>query len=173
MELLVTGFGPFGSIVENPSERLARSCGEQFEVIPVTYADAEARLEAWTGRTGGILMLGVHAGAEKLHVELFGRNQITTPDEAGQGRRGRIEPDGPRLVPATLWPRGLVRELADGRIRYSRSAGGYLCNYLSYRVLTRLPHLRAGFLHVPPFERIPEADQLEMLRKVIAAIREG
>jgi pyrrolidone-carboxylate peptidase len=52
----------------------------------------------------------------------------------------------------------------------SADAGCYLCNYLYYRALRRLPGKRVGFVHVPPLDVLPFEDQRRVLAGLIDRI---
>lgn len=169
-KLLVTGFGPFGEFTENPSQVLALGCGLPCHILDVTF---EAVDEFVAGLSGveQVLMLGVHGAADRFHLELFGRNQIgRVADTSGKVRFGEIAAGGPRLVRHRLWNPGLTQALQPEPWRYSRSAGSYLCNYLSYKMLTLRPEIQAGFLHIPSFDRVPQPRQEVFLKNLIAAL---
>lgn len=76
-KLLVTGFGPFGDIAENPSQHLAESCGEEFRILPVSYAAVDQFVEELRANAPErLLLLGAHGRAEPLHIELVAHNRI-------------------------------------------------------------------------------------------------
>ena len=173
MRTFVTGFGPFGSVTDNPSGRLAEGCGRPFEVLEVAYEAADAFLARLDPRSfDALLMLGVAVSRDRPTPELMARNwKGEVPDVRGKSLPGPIEEGEPLLLEATLWEAGLVAELSvDPGLFASMDAGSYLCNYLSYRALRRFPEKRVGFLHVPPFEKVEQARQAEVLEKVLAAV---
>lgn len=183
-QTLLTGFGPFGPVVSNPSERLVR----YFEahprtdqtlttlVLPVSFARAPALMRA-TIQKGGldgepfakIVMLGVAVTRTVWSVERFGRNiiQVTYPDaDEIIPSASVIEPEGPEVLPST-WPsEKLVEALQSAGIaaEYSNSAGGYLCNYILFTTLQFLQDTghsaQAGFFHMPADEETLEAGQV-------------
>lgn len=173
MRTLVTGFGSFGSVEDNPSAHLARECGRECEVLEVAYAAADAFLAGLDpARFDTLLMLGVAVSRSRMTPELFARNACDgTPDVRGVVHDPVIEPGAPLLIESTLWNAHLLAALEVGDdLHTSMDAGAYLCNYLSYRALRRFPTKRVGFLHVPPFERIPQARQAAVLADVLGWI---
>lgn len=159
---LVTGFGPFGNVVDNPSMRLALESGRTCQILEVAYAAVDQFLNELAPESFDLLiMLGVAGQAQKIRQETVGRNRIgSTPDVRGVVLGpGAIDPnEGPQIaLPSTvLPPTSLHWEL-------STDAGDYLCNYLFFRALQRFNGKRVRFVHVPPFDVIPkEVQQSEL-----------
>jgi len=173
MRTLVTGFGPFGTVSDNPSQRLAENCGRPFEILEVSYEASDAFL----GRLNPegfdtLLMLGVAQGRELPTPELYARNSRGgTPDVRGQSTVGPIEPGQPLLLESTLWNAHLLADIEVSLgLHTSFDAGNYLCNYTSYRALLRFPEKKVGFFHVPPFEKLAQERQAEILTSVLQKI---
>lgn len=155
MSLLITGFGPFPGVADNPSGRLARELGGT--VLETRYRFVDAWFAA-TARPDGLLMLGVDASATELRLETVARNWTGhTPDAEGIVAPGTIDPSAPPMLAATLWP-------AEALVRYTVSvdAGSYLCNYSFFRALRTWPDARIGFVHIPP-SGVTSADIRELL----------
>ena len=176
LQTLITGFGPFGSVVDNPTERLLRHleaqdvAGHDLTVcaLPTSFARAPQAFKAAfeTGGRGGqpfdlILMLGVAARSPAWRVESQGLNQDAPaiPDVDGFTPPHReIVPGGAAHLPVTLPPQILLLavESLGLPVTLSDSAGQYLCNHLLYTALDLArrshPIPRTGFLHVPPDE---------------------
>ncbi len=168
--ILVTGFGSFGKVDQNPSAWLAEHSGERFDVLEVRYqavdsflADLdESGFDAW-------LMMGVHGYATGHRLEFTARNVIgATPDVLGCATPGVIDPAGVPQISSPLWNPAWVDE--ERGFLASDDAGAFLCNYLFYQGLRRFPNKRIGFLHVPPFSIIPADQQLEMVRELLGKI---
>ncbi|RYG26913.1 hypothetical protein EON82_01475 [bacterium] len=173
MRTLVTGFGPFLTVTDNPSQRLAEGSGRPFEVLEVSYAAADAFLASLDPeRFDTLLMLGVAKGRELPTPELYARNwRGDTPDVQGKSLPGPIEPSEPLLIESTLWDPHLLADLEVSlNLHTSLDAGSYLCNYASYRALRMFPKKRIGFLHVPPFEKLPQDRQADLLAAVLQKI---
>ncbi len=171
MRALVTGFGPFNGVPENPSAELARLSGQRFEVLEVSYEAAEqfvnrldpSSFDHW-------LMLGVAASRKLLSMELFARNARGGEDVRGVKSESEIEKGGPLLLEASLWKPDLVADLLQSdpdRIQTSMDAGAYLCNFLSYVGLRRFPEKSLGFLHVVLPGEIPLEAQAAVVKRVL------
>lgn len=163
MRVLLTGFGPFGEVVSNPTERLTRHFAGRVDTLalPTSFARAARGLrEALRHRVGPeldvVLMLGVAESAEAVHVETVGRNRddARIADVDGAQPRGAIVDDGPEVLPVTIDVARVHRSLVAAGVaaRLSDSAGAYVCNHLLYSTLLHLrdTRTRAGFLHLPP-----------------------
>lgn len=173
MRTLVTGFGPFGTVTDNPSGRLAEDCGRPFKVIEVAYDAADAFVETLNSESfDTLLMLGVATRRERMTPELFARNwRGEVADVRGKADPGPIEEGQPLLIESTLWNAHLLAHVeVDLGLFASMDAGSYLCNYLSYRAIRKFTTKRVGFLHVPPFEKLSQERQAELLGKVLKAV---
>ena len=169
--MFVTGFGPFGSITENPSSALAESCGLPYRVLEVSFAAVDAFTEdSDLTAHGELLLIGVNDGAETLRLETVARNAIgASADVAGEVRGpGPIDPRLPAQLAATLWPAEILGD--DPRWDPSVDAGTYLCNYVFFRALAALPEKRVGFLHVPSFAKMAFEEQRKRLAELLEAL---
>lgn len=168
--LLVTAFGPFGPYKRNPSEALAREVfGTRAVILPVSYAAVDDFTSCRPSGFDRILMLGVGAKTDRLKLELVARNFVGGQADAYGVSYGPdlIDPDQPDVVEGKLF------EGWNGRTnawKSSRNAGKYLCNYLYFRVATRWPNIRSGFVHVPPFSSVPLKTQADQLARVLDRI---
>lgn len=168
---LVTGFGPFLDVVDNPSGRLAEAVNglhlaPGVEVhglrLPVSYARAPAlTLEAVARLEPRLVIgLGVAMGRPGVCVEALGRRRPLSgsPDSDGVILED-LEVDGPEVVGATAPAQALAQAL--GAV-VSDDAGGYVCNAWLYRVLRGLEILpparrpAAIFVHLPAQGLEPE-----------------
>ena len=123
-QTLLTGFGPFGEVVSNPSERLLHEFlgGTLHDqeittaLFPTQYAGTAERLKALFevgGREGvpfeNVLMLGVATGRGVWSVERYAHNRI----EAKQDASG-FTPQASQIVhgqPETLATRADIERL--------------------------------------------------------------
>jgi pyroglutamyl-peptidase len=174
-QTLLTGFGPFGTVLSNPSERLLKHFAEE-EIpgreltcclLPVSYQRAPLLIQAAfeRGSRNGrpfdeVLMLGVAGGSANWRVERFGRNYSETAlDIDGYAPASPvIHLDAPNCLPSTLPVQDIVAEMERRGLPViaSESAGAYLCNHILFTTLYYLQRagspVRAGFLHVPADE---------------------
>ena len=173
LQTLLTGFGPFLSVVDNPSERLT----DYFDVhpvpghtltkriLPVSFRQATGIVQQAiaAGGTDGrpfdlVVMLGVAAKRPHWSVERVGRNRSTISVRDSDDclwPYEHIVADAPEILHATLPDRALVAaiEAAGLPAVASDDAGDYLCNHLLFWTLSHLQvqnhPARAGFLHIP------------------------
>jgi pyrrolidone-carboxylate peptidase len=148
---LITGFGPFGSFDENPSGLLAERSGRPFERLEVSFEAVDCFLAALSAAPPDrLLLMGVAAGADRFRIETQGRNVVgASKDVLGVVRGpGQIDARGPEAIQASLWPQSVLEPCEC--CAPSDDAGDYLCNYVFYCSLDRLPGTEVGFLHVPP-----------------------
>ncbi|KAB1072868.1 peptidase C15 [Methylobacterium planeticum] len=149
----------------NPSAALARRLGTlprlrlalgqpprvlelrtRYDAIPETFVPALAE------RPVAVLMFGVAASAQRLRVEMRGRNRASRlfPDASGtRPARLTLDADGPaeRRSSVAAAARAVLRRHGVPAAA-SRDAGRYLCNASYYRALAEAcPVL---FLHIPP-----------------------
>jgi len=163
---LVTGFGAFGSVTENPSALLAQDSGRPFRILEVAYSAVDQFLaELDPGSFDRLILLGVAARSQKLRWETVARNQVgTTPDVRGiVANSGRILPEGPAEVPTSF----SMAPPESPNWEPSDNAGDYLCNYSFYQALLKFPENEVLFIHVPPFESLPRLVQQAELEAIL------
>ena len=168
--ILISGFEPFDGADINPSAEVVESLEKDpppgidlaTTILPVETGVAAERLLSMIEECGAdiVLMLGEARGRSVISIEQVAINLLdfSIPDNAGlQVQDTRIVDAGPDAIFATLPVRALVKALQDQEIPAERSlsAGSYLCNELSYRVLERSRRQDgsaspiAGFIHLP------------------------
>ncbi len=170
MRTVLTGFGPFGSVIDNPSARVVeRLAGSgvadhalQTRVLPVSYRHVERELPALleSGDFDAVVLLGVAGRSTAVRLERYGRNVLAGKQDcegfvsAGE----RILPNGPDLLETAVAldeMLGAVQEAGVPAV-VSDDAGTYLCNYAYYLALHTLrePGRSAPclFVHLPPDE---------------------
>ena len=170
MRILLTGFGPFGSVLDNPTSRLVAHFeavglpGHELtaRVLPVSYRRAAEEVEALLrpGKFDLALLLGVAAKAPAIRLELFGRNRSSRrkKDMDEETTLGYVREEGLSQLPAGLSVAGLVERLWAESIpaRISLTAGDYVCNHTYYAALDCVIRLRLKtrclFVHVPSDE---------------------
>ena len=176
MQTLLTGFGPFGNVVSNPTERLLQHFASEeapghdlsFCLLPVSYTRASRLLREAIDRGGcqgrpfdTVLMLGVAARSPHWRVERYGRNVCgDLRDADGQMPLSPLlAPGAPEALPVTLPVEPMFQALTQIALPavFSDSAGAYLCNVALFTALQHLQATghpaKAGFLHVPADEQ--------------------
>ncbi len=175
--VLVTGFGPFLEVTDNPSGVLARAVDgavlpglspavlpgfEDTPVrvvgreLPVSYArgPAEAVRAAWELGAVAVIGIGVAVSRARVSVERLGRRACGgSPDVDGVVLDALAPSASPEVHGSTLDVERLCAALdADP----SDDAGGYVCNAWLYRVAGALPGVAVTFVHVPADGLAPE-----------------
>lgn len=161
--VLVTGFGPFLEVTDNPSGRVARAVHGRVvrgvEVhgveLPVTYdggpAAAVAHAEALDAEV--VIGLGVDRRTPTVDVETRAYNLGVGRDIEGFEPR-TLEAGGPPIVHANVDAVAFATALGA---RVDDDAGRYVCNAWLYKVARSLqPRRRVVFVHVPAAGLDPE-----------------
>lgn len=185
--VLLAGFEPFGGAASNPSQDVVRaldgtrvSTGTLLHgvVLPVRFGDASRMLAAAVARVQPslVLALGLARSRSEVAIERVAINlcDASIPDNAGLHLCDTpVIEGGPAALFATLPVRAMLNALLAAGLPgvLSLSAGSYVCNEVFYRLLhaqdrARLP---AGFMHLPPVERMALDDQLRAVRTVVEA----
>jgi len=172
---LITGFGPFGAVEDNPSAELASCFNRDHAVLDVSY---DYVYEFWDalvkeGAYDTIICLG-YAPSPKMRLELFARNKVgETPDIHGKTwSTDFIVAEAPPCLGSTIMPPDLIfaaSHLLDGHyLELSTNPGDYLCNFLYYLMLAGHPG-QVGFVHIPGFDVVPFERQRETIAKLIVS----
>lgn len=166
MNILLTGFEPFGGEVINPAWEVARSLHGQviagatvwarclpttFDGAPRALAEALAQMQP-----GLVIALGQASGRSEVSLERVAINLIDAriPDNAGEQPHDRPVVAGAPDAYFTTLP---VKAMRDGLraaghpAGLSLSAGAFVCNQVFFELQHRLAGsgLRSGFIHVP------------------------
>jgi pyroglutamyl-peptidase len=168
MDLLLTGFEPFGGSTINPSEQVIRRLDQasitdarvHTRLLPVDRVCAPQQLIdcIHTLRPGAIICFGEAAGRTAISIERAAINLLDfrIPDNTGsQAVDEPVVPGGPAAYFSTLPVRALYTSLLDSDIpaELSLSAGTYLCNQVFYSLMHDLSlngrSIPAGFIHLP------------------------
>ncbi|MGV1015072.1 MAG: hypothetical protein ACOYB4_08900 [Methyloceanibacter sp.] len=167
--VLITGFGPFPGVPDNPSAWLAQTlagqtrgldCQLQAQVFPTDW-DTVATLTPplfESLKPEIMIHFGLNRRAQGLRIERSAHNRVAArADMRGALPTARtILPPGPERLDAAISATALAAHLrAHGlAAASSRSAGRYLCNFLYYRSLEWAARqekpIVALFVHIPP-----------------------
>ena len=167
MNILVTGFDPFGGEKVNPALEAVKSLPSEIhgaeihwvEIPTVFYRSAEV-LEAEIVRfqPDAVLCIGQAGGRASLTPERVAINQddARIPDNQGnQPIDTPIRLDGEAAYFSTLPIKAMVQAIKEEGLpaTVSNTAGTFVCNHLMYQALyladKKFPHMRAGFMHIP------------------------
>lgn len=175
MQVLLTGFGPFGENRVNPSQLVIERLGGV--ILPVSAERTPRALGAAVDqrRPDALLMLGLAEQREEIQIERVAINVLDfrLPDNDGkQPVDVPVEPKGPAAYLSNVPVKAIVAAWSEAGIpgSVSNSAGTFCCNQVLYTALHR--GLRAGFIHLPPLSKSSLEVMVraaEIARDVIAA----
>lgn len=154
MTMLVTGFGPFGAVEENPTAALARGVDGATVgshkvlgvVLPVAYAASVQQTLALARQHDAqwVIGTGVAVRRGRVSVERWGhRVNPSRPDVQGLCTG---PPEGPDRLASRVDVDVFAKALGGV---VSEDAGTYVCNAWLYGVLLGCER-PATFVHVPP-----------------------
>jgi len=169
-KVLVTGFGSFGDIDENPSQVLVEKLASRdrfpdgmeliAEILPVVYGESITIISGLIRkiRPEIVLSFGVAARRNDVCLERVALNLKDTnqPDNDGMQPDGElIFQDAPLAYFSKLPLPQLQEQLRNRRIPTSISnhAGAYICNTVFYTAAHEITSSGAsslfGFIHIP------------------------
>ena len=167
MQILVTGFEPFGGEATNPSMELVKALEPQIgaahihtAILPVTASGGlQAALRAIEEiGPDAVVCVGQAGGRCAVTVERVAVNvdDFSIPDNEGQQPRNvPIVAGGPEAYLSTLPIHEMVEAMRGAGVpaAVSNSAGTYVCNHVMYGVAHYLaqhkPTAMSGFIHIP------------------------
>lgn len=190
-DILLTGFEAFGEHQRNPSADVLRECPAvvaglrlHTAVLPVSYRRAPEALEQQLRKRPwrAVVLLGLAGQSSAWRIETLARNcNGETPDNDGIALADSpVLAEAPAMLNTSLPVEALQQSLlAQGLpVELSEDAGGYLCNYMFFRLMAwqqrYAPELLGGFVHVPPVASDASANTgWEAHRRALAALLDG
>lgn len=168
MNLLLTGFEPFGESKLNPSEQVVRALEREriagvelyTAILPVDRVRGPAALlrAVRAARPDAVVCLGEAARRVAISIERVAINLLDFRIADNAGNKATDEPIVPG-APAAYFCTLPVRAMYDAvraagvPAELSLSAGTYLCNQVTYVLLHDLAQqqleIPAGFVHLP------------------------
>jgi len=168
--VLLTGFGPFPGVTENPSAWLAETLAEQnpspqFEselharILPTEWEATRLMPRLYEALQPNVMIhFGLSERAKAFRIERSAHNRAALrADAKGAMPSGPvIRPEGPDRFDTALPAGALAAHLKTCGLpaRASRSAGRYLCNFLYYHSLDWARRQESAclvlFVHIPP-----------------------
>ena len=185
MKILLTGFEAFGTVADNPSQRVVEHfAAKQQEnlitaVLPVDYSAVNRILPELLEkhRPDAILMLGVAQKRDSINLEriAININDAKIADNTGNLKSGQaILDDAPVGYRSTLPLEAMYEAIQSAGIAvtYSNHAGAYLCNHVFYLArhsleCAGLGHIPCGFIHLPDMGE--EAPNMPLAKIIQAA----
>lgn len=166
-KILITGFGPFLTHTENPSQRVCEELPKlnipdtQLVglILPVAYHEAAQLLERELKRhaPAAVICLGLAAERAQIEIEkvaLNFRDALGVDNNQVCARNETIDPSLPNSYFTTLPYEKMIATMKAHGIaaKLSLSAGSYVCNEVFFRLmaLTHKQQIPAGFIHLPP-----------------------
>jgi pyroglutamyl-peptidase len=206
-KVVVTGFGVFAGVEDNPSKRIVEELqATQFQCADdrkITYRILDVSVEfccklhddliASAGEKQIFIHIGVDSRATFIKLEQCAYNNMNfrVPDVCGYQPENcticaESDLDCPlySALPLDQLCAGLnqtfptstaaTEEPLSNRVQLSQDPGRYLCNYTYYQALLHqqrlgLP-LHSVFVHVPPFEAIPQEEQVAIVKALIDSV---
>lgn len=186
MRFVITGFGPFGRVAENPSEVTAEiACKRLREAgINCEAVHLKASIRSVDSFYEGVndpselfvIHIGVDASSKGLVIERYGRNILDFPipdAESAQPRESRIDETlkYDEKVENTLNVPEIVDQLGGG-FGVSEDAGTYVCNYCYFKALQFVGKKTKGafFVHVPLFQCVGSEEQGALVARLVEHI---
>ena len=169
MEILVTGFDPFGGSSINPAwEAVKRLDGKVLDgqhtvhalMIPTVRYESLAAIKRGIEQFDPLLVIAVGQAGGRMAITperaAINCDDFRIPDNKGfQPIDEMIVPDGPAAYFSTLPIKRIVMRLTAAGIpaQVSNSAGTFVCNHVFYGLMDFMQKegkgRRGGFIHVP------------------------
>lgn len=167
MDILFTGFEPFGGEEINPSWEAVNRLPDNIDGahihelrLPVEYHNSirAAQTKFAEINPDAVVMTGQAGGRKGVTIERVAINidDADAPDNAGAViHDGIIRRGAPNAYFSTLPIKEIVRAINDAGIEahISNSAGTYVCNHIMFGMLDyinmRMLQTPAGFVHLP------------------------
>lgn len=189
LKVVVTGYGAFMGITDNPSANMAQKLAEagvrggivEYRRLDVTTEAVDAFVtEMRSSPPDVILSMGVTHGQAQveerpenwLGANRDGNDHEMTAREVRAGGARELKTDLPvEVIDQALTNFGDARVVGTSRSdgAYAPDRSAYLCNYLGYNLATEFggtEHTTAGFVHISP-ETPP--DQMHTVLQAITA----
>ncbi|MFO0599518.1 MAG: hypothetical protein U0228_29705 [Myxococcaceae bacterium] len=189
MKVVVTGYGAFMGITDNPSANMAQKLSEQgvkgavveYRRLDVT-TDAVDKFVAEMRQNPPDVILSMGVSHYKAQVEERpenhlgaandGNDQPMAEREVRAGGAQELKTDLPvEVIDNALKPFGDARVVGTSKSdqNYEPDRSAYLCNYLGYNLATEFagtPKTTAGFMHITPDTPV---DQMHAVLEAVTA----
>ena len=161
--ILVMGFGPFGQVIENPTDLMVRQLGSkdsdlECRVLRTSYRYVQAKLPSLLEQfePDAVVIFGYANSADSIRLEVVAKNRLDTSlrDIEGRHAESLVLPGAPEQYSTTLPIPNIEQALALHGMESTRSndAGGFVCNYSFFLLMNATVAQGvtfAGLIHVP------------------------
>jgi pyrrolidone-carboxylate peptidase len=189
MKVVVTGYGAFMGITDNPSANMAQKLAEQgvkgavieYRRLDVT-TDAVDKFVAEMRSAPPDVILSMGVSHYKAQVEERPENHLGAANDGNDQpmQERQVRAGGPQelktdlpvdTIDKALQPFGDQRVVGTSKsdAAYEPDRSAYLCNYLGYNLATEFgatPKTTAGFMHITPDTPV---DQMHAVLEAVTA----
>lgn len=176
-KVILTGFGPFGEVKENPTQKLIELLKNemqnelyQFFILPVSYEYcSEWSSKNIDSNTSLVVHFGVAANSKLIRIERTAKNLIgSSNDVDGTSGQGKISESDSTIIQTGIDVPELVDSLCSSGMEceVSDDAGDYLCNYIFFKSL-QVKSDQVLFVHVPPEKELPLSELKKFTFKLL------
>ena len=177
MKILITGFEPFGTNIENSSWVVTNKVATlntfgidiAIELMPVSFGRVGKALRIAVAKHNPdlIIMLGQAGSSDKVRLERIAINMMDAKNADNDGFVPDEEPIN-RETPAALFTNTNIKLLYKAiseqgiPVKISNSCGLYVCNRIYYEALMlcyERERMKAVFVHLPLYDGQRDAKQ--------------
>ena len=182
---ILTGFQPFGSFSYNPAEILAEATSQKLKELGIKCSSKSISVTPKAAdqfydnlividqtNLPFIVHIGLNASESEMTLETQAQNCLCfSSNEGDKTIDDTLSIESILVNPIDV--KGLQKELYS-QFSLSNDAGTYLCNYIYYRGLQNIGKKIKGciFVHIPLFEVMPQATQMENLCNLVQKIQQ-
>ena len=157
MNIIVTGFEPFGNRDRNASWDAVRDLqGVRTVLLPVSFSRAAAMVRELAAKEpDAVICVGEAGGRAAISLERVAINLMDARIPDNDGRMPKDEPVCPGRPAGWFATLPLRRMMARTRVptELSCTAGTYVCNAVFYALMDEIDRrgsaVKGGFIHVP------------------------
>ena len=187
-KVLITGFDAFGNNLINPSGEVVEATTANFShlevhklILPTVFEKSLAILkkEAFFLNPDYIICFGLNEKAQEVNLEVLAHNlnDASIPDNEGNCPVNEVIFERAAATLDSTLPIGEIEDAllaAQIPVAISRDCGRFVCNHVFYGIRhiieEKKMRAKAGFVHLPSFETMGLADQVEALEVILAVL---
>lgn len=186
--ILLTGFGPFLNVSNNPTQTIVKQLNNTILanatiysiVLPVSFDESILKMKETIDQVDPdlIISLGLEQKSKSVHLELLGANIKRVQLSSGRWSLPHFIVFGKKLFYASTLPLIKIKNnLQENNIPadLSLGAGTYVCNAVFYQTQLYLDStsqdIPMGFVHLPQDQSIdPNGLPLDLLKQAVERI---